>query len=83
MRPIEQMSYEEALKELQEVVETLERGDPSLEEAMQLFERGRALLEHCTRLLTQARLKLRLLTEVDEIPEDLQAFLPEEDGNDA
>ena len=83
MRPVEQMSYEEALKELQDVVETLERGDPSLEEAMQLFERGRELLHHCTRLLTQARLKLRLLTEVEEVPEDLQAFLQEEDGDDA
>ncbi len=82
MRPVEQLSYEEALQELQDVVEALERGDQSLEEAMRLFERGRQLLQHCTQLLTQARLKLRLLTEVEEIPEDLQAFLDQE-GDDA
>ncbi len=75
MRPVEELSYEEALNELQAVVEALERGDQPLEEAVRLYERGQQLLARCARLLEQARLRLRLLDEVPEIPADLQAYL--------
>ncbi len=81
MRPVDELSYEEALQELQSIVETLERGDQPLEEAVRLFERGQQLLSHCSRLLNQARLKVRLLTDVEEIPEDLRAFLMEDSGD--
>ncbi len=76
---LEHLSYEEALKQLQTIVETLEQGDQPLEEALRLFERGQALLAHCARLLNQARLKVRLLLEQEQdLPEDLQPFFGDE-----
>lgn len=62
-KPVEELSYEEALAELEGIVESLE-GDASqnpLEEAMRLFERGQALAARCGALLESARLKVRNL----------------------
>lgn len=61
-KPVDQMSYEEALQKLEEIIATLE-GDPaSLEEALTLFERGQELLQHCAALLDQAELRVRQVT---------------------
>ncbi len=60
--PVEKMSYEQALAELEEIIETLESAQPALEEALKLFERGQALSQRCTTLLEQADLRVRQLT---------------------
>jgi exodeoxyribonuclease VII small subunit len=60
-KPVEELSYEEALVELEEIVSLLE-GDASrnpLEEAIRLFERGQALASRCGRLLEAAELKVK------------------------
>jgi exodeoxyribonuclease VII small subunit len=58
-RPIEELTYEEALAELEEIVATLEEGQGQLEEAIRLFERGQALAARCGDLLEAAELKVR------------------------
>lgn len=55
------LTYEQAFAELQEIVTRLETGDLDLEESMSLFERGQALADRCTQLLDQAELRLRQL----------------------
>ena len=60
-KPVEELTYEEALAELEGIVETLE-GDATrsqLEEAIKLFERGQALAARCTTLLEAAQLKVK------------------------
>ena len=60
-KPVEELSYEEALVELEEIVSALE-GDASrnpLEEAIKLFERGQALAARCSVLLEAAELKVK------------------------
>lgn len=59
---INQMTYEQAFKALEEIVVALEQGDHSLEEALQLYEKGQALAQHCARLLDQAELKVKQLS---------------------
>ncbi len=59
---ISEMTYEQALAELESVVQTLERGEGTLEETLTLYARGQALLQHCRRLLTEAELKVERLT---------------------
>jgi exodeoxyribonuclease VII small subunit len=62
-KPVEDMTYEEALAELEQIVAALE-GDASrnpLEEAMKLFERGQALVTRCGALLEAAQLKVEKL----------------------
>ena len=60
-KPVEELSYEEALAELEEIVSALE-GDASrnqLEDAIKLFERGQALASRCGVLLEAAELKVK------------------------
>jgi exodeoxyribonuclease VII small subunit len=59
--PIENLSYEEALIELEGIVESLEGEQNPLEESMKLFERGQALAAHCGDLLESAQLKVQKL----------------------
>jgi exodeoxyribonuclease VII small subunit len=60
--PIEELTYEQAFRELEAVVTALETEKQSLDESMQLFERGQALARRCMDLLDKAELKVRLLS---------------------
>ena len=75
-QPVDQLSYEEAFSQLEEVVEALENGQATLEESLALFERGQALAGRCAELLDQADLRIRTLT-------DQEPDLPEEDEEQA
>ena len=48
------LSFEVALKQLEEIVTKLERGDVPLEESIAIYERGEALKKRCEALLAQA-----------------------------
>ncbi len=57
----EEMTYEQAFEELQQIVGSLESGKMPLDEALKLFERGQALSDRCGALLERAELRLRQL----------------------
>lgn len=57
-KSVADMSFEEAIKELELVVRHLEEGRQPLEEAMTSYERGAALRQRCEDLLEKARLKV-------------------------
>lgn len=59
---IKEMAFERAMKELEQIVGRLERGDVELEESITIYERGEALRDHCDRLLKQAEAKVERLT---------------------
>jgi exodeoxyribonuclease VII small subunit len=52
--PIEQLSFEKALAELEGIVQRLEQGKVDLEESIAIYERGELLKKHCERLLKEA-----------------------------
>jgi len=60
-KPIEELTYEEALAELEGIVDALEGEQNPLEDAMKLFERGQSLVARCGALLESAQLKVRKL----------------------
>ena len=60
-KPVEELTYEEALVELEQTVEQLEGEQNPLDEAMKLFERGQALAVRCGALLDAAQLKVQKL----------------------
>jgi exodeoxyribonuclease VII small subunit len=60
--PVEQLTFEQAYKELENIVLALETGQHSLETAMQYYERGQTLARHCASLLDQAELKIQRLS---------------------
>jgi exodeoxyribonuclease VII small subunit len=55
--------FESALKELESLVEKMERGDIRLEESLQYFERGIELTRHCQQALQEAEQKVQILLE--------------------
>jgi exodeoxyribonuclease VII small subunit len=59
----EPMTYEQALRALEGIVSSLERGDLSLEDALQRFEQGVALTRTCAGLLDQADARVRQVLE--------------------
>lgn len=60
--PVDQMSFEDAMKELETVVGQLERGDVALEESITLYERGAALKARCEAKLKEAEEKVAAIT---------------------
>jgi exodeoxyribonuclease VII small subunit len=57
------MSLEQALTELNSLVEKMEHGELNLEQALQDFERGVILTRHCQKLLTEAEQKVQILMQ--------------------
>ena len=60
--PVDEMSFEEAMKELDGVVQQLERGDVALEASITLYERGAALKKRCEEELKRAEEKVAAIT---------------------
>lgn len=56
--PIEKMSFETALAELETIVKSLESGQTSLENSIAAYERGVALKNHCEARLRDAQSKI-------------------------
>jgi len=67
-KPAEDLTYEQALAELEAIVSALEGEQNPLDEAMKLFERGQALVKRCGELLEAAELKVKQLSGDDLVP---------------
>jgi len=61
-KSIEKMSFEEALAELEEIVNKIDTGQESLADAVSSFQRGVALKNHCEKMLKEAKLKIEKIT---------------------
>lgn len=76
LTPPDQLSFDDALAELQRTIAELETGNLPLERTLALHERGAALLERCESLLRSAELRMRQLVakgstlEAVEVSED-------------
>ncbi|WP_290649598.1 exodeoxyribonuclease VII small subunit [Aquisalimonas sp.] len=72
----ETIDFEQALKELEGLVERMETGELSLEDSLKAFERGIELTRHCQTALKTAEQKVEILTR--EGNEDrVEPFEPE------
>jgi exodeoxyribonuclease VII small subunit len=71
--PAKEPDFEQALAELEQLVERLERGDLPLDEALKAFERGVALTRHCQTSLKAAQQKVEILLRKSG-QEQLQPF---------
>ena len=56
-------AFEDALEELESIVERMEDGEPSLEESLKLFERGMDLTRKCQKALDDAEQRIQTLAE--------------------
>ena len=72
-----EMSFEEAMVRLEEIVAQLEAGDHPLERALSLYEEGISMMKRCASMLDRAEQKVKLLQvsdtgEITEIPFHVQ-----------
>ncbi len=56
------MAFEDALAELERIVDRLEKGSVSLEDSIKLYERGEALKTRCAELLQNAEMRIEKIT---------------------
>ncbi|MCI5059629.1 MAG: exodeoxyribonuclease VII small subunit [Alphaproteobacteria bacterium] len=63
---IDEMSFEQALAELEQIVSTLESGKAPLEDSIHSYERGIALKKHCESKLSAAQEKIEKITITPE-----------------
>ena len=65
--PVQGLTYEQALAELEALLASLESESKDLEGTLARFERGKALITRCQALLESAELKVRQLTADGEV----------------
>jgi exodeoxyribonuclease VII small subunit len=65
-KKIEELTFEEAIKELETIVRTLESGNQDLEKSIELYERGNILRAHSEKKLAEAKLKVEKITKSAE-----------------
>ena len=61
--PVEKLSFEAALKELEDIVARLEQGEVELDDSIALYERGQALKAHCEAKLKAAEGRLEKVVQ--------------------
>lgn len=72
---IASLSFEDALKRLEEIVNRLERGEAALEESLALYEAGAKLKAHCEAKLKDAELKVQqIVLNPDGKPQGVKPF---------
>ena len=61
-RPVESLSFEEALARLEEIVRLLERGEAPLDQSIDLYQEGDRLRRHCESRLKAAQARIERIS---------------------
>lgn len=61
--PLETLSFEQAMQQLEQIVSQLENGEQTLQETLALYQRGQALVQYCLQMLDQAELAIRTISD--------------------
>ena len=69
-----ELKFEEAIADLEQVVEQLESGDLSLEDSLAAFEKGVGLVRYCNQKLSEVEKKVELLVKDKQGQLQLKAF---------
>ena len=64
---MQDMAFEDAFAELDQIVQRLDAGELTLDEAISLYERGRTLAHQCQQLLDQADIRITQLEVEDNL----------------
>ena len=77
---LKKLTFEEAMKELEKLVDSLDKGDVSLDEAIAAYDRGSQLKDYCQKKLHDAKMKVETIQSsdnIDTVPEKLSPFKPD------
>jgi exodeoxyribonuclease VII small subunit len=70
----QELKFEEAIADLEQVVEQLESGDLSLEDSLAAFEKGVGLVRYCNQKLSEVEKRVEFLVKDKQGQLQLQAF---------
>ena len=74
-KPIAEMTFEQAMRELEAIVGQLDSGNVELDASIKLYERGAALKAHCEARLKEAEEKVAAITlDANGNPKGTEAF---------
>ncbi|MFH1881131.1 MAG: exodeoxyribonuclease VII small subunit [Planctomycetota bacterium] len=59
------LSFEEAIKELTNIVGKIEQGEIPLQDSLEQYEKGMTLIKHCRDILQKAEKQIEKITEAD------------------
>ena len=74
---LDKMTFEEAMNELENLVESLDKGDISLDQAIAAYDKGSQLKDHCQKKLNEAKMKVETIQSSDNsdvVPDKLTSF---------
>jgi exodeoxyribonuclease VII small subunit len=80
MDQVEELTYEQALEELEGILAKLEGEGLALDETVALYERGRTLSQHCQRLLDKVELRVQQVREDESGVTRVEPFPMERDA---
>lgn len=60
---VEKMSFEESMKELEELVKTLENGGIDLDKSLEIYEQAVVLRNHCQVILEESERRIQKIME--------------------
>ncbi len=60
------MTFEQSMARLEQIVRTMERGDAPLEESLKLFQEGTELVRSCNQLLENAQLQVKKIMTAED-----------------
>lgn len=78
-----EISFEEALERLNEIVKALEHSDAPLDDSLKLFEEGVALVKQCNDQIDQAEAKIKQLVRSSDGTLEEQDFVATDDASAA
>lgn len=55
------LTFEQSMARLEQIVRAMERGDVALEESLKLFQEGTELVRSCQKLLDEAQLQVKMI----------------------
>lgn len=79
---MEKINFEESMKELQDVVNKLEKGNLTLDESIEEFQKGIKFAKLCSKKLDDIEKKITILMEEQDGEIKEQVFLVEGDNDD-
>lgn len=81
---VDKMSFEEAIKELTNIVSKIEQGQIPLQDSLQQYEKGMDLIKHCRAILQKAEMRIEKITktEAEQIEDETPTKDPKSDKGD-
>ena len=71
------MTFEESMARLEQIVRTMERGEAPLDESLKLFQEGTELVSRCGKLLDDAQLQIKKVVKTADGTPALEDFIDE------